>query len=148
MKLCFACSHGGHLAESKLIADGLREKHEVFFIVTGDVPIGGEDRVYYVKRFLKTPLNIFSVVFQVLKILINERPDALISTGAEIAIPVFYLGKLFFRKPTIYVECSAQVVSPSRTGRLIYPVSDLFLVQWQTLLAHYGPKARYEGGFI
>jgi UDP-N-acetylglucosamine:LPS N-acetylglucosamine transferase len=148
VKLCFVCSHGGHLAESKLIAEALKGRHDVFFVTDSDLPVGGPDRVYYVKSFVRNPFKVFLTAWQILRILMKEKPDALVSTGAEVALPAFYMGKVFFRLPTVYVECSAQVVSPSLTGRLIYPVSSLFLVQWQTLLAHYGPKARYEGGFI
>jgi len=148
MKLCFVTSHGGHLAEGKLIAEGLKADHDVFFVTDSDLPVGGEDRVYYVKSFVRNPFRVFVTAWQELRILIKERPDALVSTGAEVALPMFYMGKLIFRLPTVYVECSAQVVSPSLTGRLVYPVADMFLVQWEGLLRHYGKKASYRGGFI
>ena len=148
MKLCFVCSHGGHLAEAKVIAEGLEGRHEVFFITDSALPVGGDDRVHYVASFVKNPLKVFVTAWQELMILLKEKPAALVSTGAEVALPAFYIGKLFFRLPTVYVECSAQVVSPSLTGRLIYRVSDLFLVQWECLLKFYGKKARYEGGLI
>jgi UDP-N-acetylglucosamine:LPS N-acetylglucosamine transferase len=148
MKLCFVCSHGGHLAEAKVIAEGLKGCHEVFFITDSALPVGGEDRVYYVASFVHNPLKVFVTAWQEFRILLKERPAALVSTGAEVALPAFYIGKLFFRLPSVYVECSAQVVSPSLTGRLIYRAADLFLVQWEGLLKFYGKKARYEGGFI
>lgn len=148
MKICFVCSHGGHLAEAKVIADGLKGRHEVFFITDSALPVGGDDRVYYVASFVHNPLKVFVTAWQELRILLKERPAALVSTGAEVALPAFYIGKLFFRLPSVYVECSAQVISPSLTGRLIYRAADLFLVQWEGLLKFYGKKARYEGGFI
>ena len=148
MKLCFVTSHGGHLAEGKIIADGLRASHDVFFITDSGLPVGGEDRVYYVRSYVRNPLNVFVTAWQTFRILLKERPDALVSTGAEVALPAFYMGKILFRLPTVYVECSAQVVSPSLTGRLIYPVADMFLVQWEPLLKFYGGKAAYRGGFI
>ena len=83
-----------------------------------------------------------------LSIFLKEKPKVLFSTGAEIAIPSFYIGKFLFRTKLIYLECSAQVYSPSLTGRWVYPISDLFLVQWESLLQHYGPKANYVGGLI
>ena len=149
MKLCLVCSHGGHLAEAKLIADGLKEKgHEVFFVTDSNLPVGGEDRVHYVRSYVRNPLVVFITAWQEMKILLKERPDAVVSTGAEVALPLVYMAKVLFRRPAVYVECSAQVVSPSLTGRLIYPVVDLFLVQWEGLLKFYGKKAVYRGGFI
>lgn len=148
MKICFVCSHGGHLAEAKIIAEELKKKHDVFFITDSALPVGGEDRVHYVASFVKNPLKVFVTAWQELRILMRERPGAVISTGAEVALPAVYMAKLLFRRPTVYVECSAQVVSPSLTGRLIYPAIDLFIVQWKPLLKFYGKKARYRGGFI
>jgi len=72
----------------------------------------------------------------------------LFSTGAELAIPSFFIGKFFFRTKLIYLECSAQVYSPSLTGKWVYPITNLFMVQWEPLLNQYGPKAIYVGGLI
>jgi UDP-N-acetylglucosamine:LPS N-acetylglucosamine transferase len=82
-----------------------------------------------------------------LLILWRERPDVVLSTGSEIAIPFLWLGKLLNVK-TVYIECSCRVRTRSGTGQLVYPVVDLFLVQWPSLLGVYGPKARYEGGLV
>ena len=45
----------------------------------------------------------------------------------------------------IYLETFARVNDRSLTGRLVYPIADLFLVQWESLLEFY-PKAKYVGG--
>jgi hypothetical protein len=34
------------------------------------------------------------------------------------------------------------------TGKWVYPITDLFLVQWESLLTQYGPKAKHVGGLI
>ena len=149
MKLCIVCSHGGHLAEARIIADGMKAAgHEVFYVTDSALPVGGGDKVYEVRPFVKRPLGIFVTAWQEFKILLREKPGALISTGAEVALPAFWMGKLLFRLPTVYVECSAQVVTPSMAGRLLYSVSDRFFVQWEPLLKAYGRKAEYRGGFI
>jgi UDP-N-acetylglucosamine:LPS N-acetylglucosamine transferase len=84
------------------------------------------------------------------RILIRERPDLIVSTGAEIAIPAFYaawaLRGLSLGKPRLcFIESWTRVTMPTRTGRLVYPIADLFLVQWEHLLSHYGRRARYGG---
>ena len=82
-----------------------------------------------------------------LLILARERPDVVLSTGSEIAIPFLWIGKLVGAK-TAYVESWCRVRTRSGTGPLVYPVADLFLVQWPEVLNLYGPKARYEGGLL
>ena len=55
-----------------------------------------------------------------------------------------YLGKIFGSK-IIYIETFANINKKTATGRLIYPIADLFLVQWEEMLELY-PKAKYRGG--
>jgi UDP-N-acetylglucosamine:LPS N-acetylglucosamine transferase len=84
----------------------------------------------------------------IIKILLIERPKFLISTGGELTIPFFYLSKLFFGTKLIYLEIYARVTTPSVAGKLVYPITDLFLVQWQGLCKKYGKKARYVGALV
>jgi hypothetical protein len=57
------------------------------------------------------------------------------------------VGKLLGAR-IVYIESWCRVHSCSGSGPLIYPVADLFLVQWPDVLRCYGPKARYEGGLV
>ncbi len=77
----------------------------------------------------------------------TEKPNVIISTGSNITIPIFILGKLLGCK-TIYIECSAQVRTPSLSGKICYLFADLFIVQWKYLLNRYGNKAVYGGLLI
>lgn len=78
------------------------------------------------------------------KIMHREKPDFLVTTGALIAFPFCLYAKLMGAK-VIYIESFARVHDRSLTGRLVYPIADLFLVQWESLLELY-PKAKYVGG--
>ena len=73
------------------------------------------------------------------KILRKERPDLIVSSGAAVAVPFFYLGKLFGAK-TIYIEVFDRIDKPTLTGKLVYPVTDRFIVQWEGMKKVY-PKA-------
>ena len=101
-----------------------------------------------IKHIRPNPVVLLVDLIKILFILIAERPAVLISTGAEIAIPFFYLAKCLFGSKLIYIESCAQVSNPSLTGRIVYPITDLFLVQWPQLLHKYGGKARYAGNLI
>ena len=60
------------------------------------------------------------------KVLRKERPAYIISSGAAIAVPFFYLGKLFGAK-CIYLEVFDRVDKSTLTGKLVYPITDLFI---------------------
>ena len=55
-----------------------------------------------------------------------------------------YVAKLFRRK-VIFVEVFDRVNNPTLSGRLVYPIADLFFVQHKELLEKY-PNAKYIGG--
>ena len=51
-------------------------------------------------------------------------------SGAAVAVPFFYLAKLMGKK-LIYVEVYDRIDKPTLTGRLVYPIVDCFIVQWE-----------------
>ena len=53
------------------------------------------------------------------------------------------IGKIFGSK-IIYIETFANRNKKTATGRLIYKIADLFIVQWEEMLKLY-PKAIYGG---
>lgn len=74
---------------------------------------------------------------------LRKRPDVIITTGTHTAVPMCYIAKCF-RKKIIFIESFAKTQSPTLSGQLVYPIADLFIVQWETMLTHY-PKAVYGG---
>ena len=69
----------------------------------------------------------------------REKPDLIISSGAAVAVPFFYLGKLMGAK-LIYIEVFDRIDKPTVTGRLVYQIVDKFIVQWEEQKKVY-PKA-------
>ena len=123
------------------------EGHETFFITYDSVRTRKLEHKYLLRNIGRNPLVMASVSLHILRILLKERPKLMVSTGSEIAIPAFYLARLLGIK-TIYIETWTRVIQPSGTGRIVYPVSDIFLVQWERLLTRYGNKAKYEGAIV
>lgn len=146
MKICLVCSHGGHLTEVLHLKEAF-EGHETFFITYDSARTRELERKYLLRNIGTNPLLMACALFSIFGILRKEKPRLIISTGAEIAIPTFYLAKLF-RIKTIFIETWTRVAEASGTGRIVYPVSDVFLVQWERLLAKYGKKAKYEGAVV
>ena len=83
--------------------------------------------------------NLIKNTFLAIRILRKERPDVIISSGAAVAVPFFYIGKLFGAK-TVYIEVFDRIDKPTVTGKLVYPVTDKFIVQWAEMKKVY-PKA-------
>ncbi len=89
---------------------------------------------------------MIEVSFTCIKVLVRERPAIIISTGGGATIPLSYLGKLM-GKHIIFIESLTRVNALSGTGKFLYPIADLFLVQWETLQRNY-PKSKYWGRVI
>ncbi|WP_088855618.1 PssD/Cps14F family polysaccharide biosynthesis glycosyltransferase [Thermococcus siculi] len=147
MKIALVCSHGGHLTEMLYLMDAFKG-HDVFFITydhprTRVLPY----RKYLFPNFGENPFRVITHVLEIIRIMVQEKPDVIISNGAEIAIPFFYLGKLLGIK-TIFIECYTRIDEPTVTGKLVYPISDHFFVLWPEMLQHYGKKAKYVGGLF
>jgi len=144
----FVCSAGGHLTELVEIADAFAGMEKVLASYYEDKSLEGNvfER-HYTLQDPFSPVRFFVVISRVVRILVKESPSVIVSTGSEITIPFFYLGKLLGAK-LVYLECSAQVYTPSITGRIVNPITDLFLVQWKNLVGKYWKKARYAGGLI
>lgn len=132
----------GHLTHLYMLKDFW--KNEDRFWVTfpkEDVKsLLAEEKVYAchypTNRNLK---NLIKNTFLAFRVLFKEKPDLIISSGAAVAVPFFYLGKLFGAK-TIYIEVFDRMDKPTVTGRLVYPVTDKFIVQWEEMKKVY-PKA-------
>ncbi len=147
MKLVLVCSHGGHLTQMQLLWPVFVD-HDCILI---SYRCRRTERLSFVqKKYLlddigTSVVRMLRAFSQAARILLLERPDVVLSTGAEIAIPFLWVGKLFGAK-TAYIESWSRAQTRSGTGPWVYPIADLFLVQWPALLELYGPKARYEGG--
>ena len=147
MKVCIPTATGGHLTEVLYLIEAF-EGHDIFFIA--DDSLRTEALPYRGYCFQSIGTNVWRMLKslpRMVAILWRERPDIAFSTGAEIAVPAFYIGKLLGAK-TVFVEAVTRVHRPTWAGRLIYPISDLFLVQHPQLLSRYGAKARYEGSIL
>lgn len=76
-------------------------------------------------------------------------PDVLLINGPGTCVPIAYVLFVmkFFglcRTRIIYVESLARVSGLSLSGRLVLPVCDRFIVQWELLAAKY-KRAEYHG---
>jgi UDP-N-acetylglucosamine:LPS N-acetylglucosamine transferase len=83
--------------------------------------------------------NLIKNTFLAIRVLLKEKPDLIISSGAAVAVPFFYVGKILGAK-LIYIEVFDRIDKPTVTGKLVYPIADKFIVQWEEQKKVY-PKA-------
>lgn len=158
MKICVECSGGGHLTEMQMLLEAF-ESHDFFFVTTRALTtknLWKKARTYYVRNqyqpksrahaLLVELCHLIKVTFLSAKILIREKPEVIVTTGGEATIPFCYIGKMLGAK-IIYISSLARVHALPFTGKIVYPIADLFLVQWEYLSRRY-PKAQYWGKVI
>lgn len=149
-KICFLASGGGHLEQINQLKQ-LKEKYDYFYVVQKtETNKKMKEKHYFISENTKHnnvqfALKSILIFFQSIKIFWKEKPDVIICTGAGATIPMCYVGKMF-RKKIIFIESFAKMNSPTETGKMVYPIADLFIVQWEEMKKFY-PKA-VCGGWI
>lgn len=151
MKVCYVASSGGHWEELMCLGQIIDKYDSVLITEKGgqaeDIQMSNLYTVQQMNR--REPFFIAKFVplfIQAFRILCKERPDVILTTGALISFPYCIVGKILGKK-IIYIESFARVEGKSLTGKLVYPIADLFVVQWNEMLKFY-PKAKYGGGIF
>ena len=149
-KVCLIASSGGHIEELMQL-EILRKKYRYFFMVpktkwTSDL----DGKKYFIhdmdrKNKILKIISLVRIFLEQIPVFIKEYPDVIVTTGAVVAIPICIYAKLF-KKKVIFIESIARVYTPSKTGKILGKIADLFLVQWEEQLKCYS-NATY-GGWI
>ncbi len=147
-KICFAASAGGHWEQIVNLSVLLDEFDGFFVTEKTPVDVGKSgNKIYFLKHvnrhqwsFLWKMIENTCLSF---RILWEERPSVVITTGVLAVIPFCYLAKIFGAK-LVFIESYAKISSPTLSGRFLYPVADYSYVQWESMKKFY-PKAQYKG---
>ncbi len=147
-KVLLVCSPGGHLAQMLCLEEAWRNldrawvtlesldsdhllEHERVVIASGPT-----------NRSVRALLANLRLAWQVVR---RERPDAILSTGAALAVPFFLVGRLYGAK-LVFVESLTRTKKLSLTGRLVYPLADVCFVQWPDAARR--AKTRFAGNLL
>jgi UDP-N-acetylglucosamine:LPS N-acetylglucosamine transferase len=149
MRILLVSSSGGHLLQLHRL-DGWWRKHERLWVTfdTADAVsmLQDEDTVWAFRPTTRNLRNLVRNTLLAWRVLRRFRPTVVVSTGAGVAFPFFVLARLRGVK-TVYVEVYDRIDLPTLTGRLCYPFSDLFLLQWEEQQRFY-PKGRLIGRLL
>lgn len=147
-KVLFIASTGGHLNELMQIKT-LFNKFD-YHIVTEKTKVDDSLKGKYVERisFLiygtkKYPISyIFKLLancFISLYYFFKYQPEVVVTTGTHTAVPMCYIAKIFGSK-VIFIETFANRETGTVAGKLVYPIADTFVVQWEEMHKIY-PKS-------
>ena len=153
-RVMFIASTGGHLKEL-LQLESMFENYEYCLITEktkSNMYLKEEykDKVHYLiygtkHHILSYPFKLLTNCFISLYYYLRYRPDYIITTGVHTAGPMCCIGKILGSK-IIYIETFANMVTKTSTGKILYYISDQFIVQWESMKKLY-PNAVY-GGWI
>jgi UDP-N-acetylglucosamine:LPS N-acetylglucosamine transferase len=143
------CSTGGHLAQLVRLRpwwEG-RDRAWVTFDKSDARSLLAGERIHWAHHPTTRNLgNLVRNTFLARRVLAEERPSLIVSCGAGVAVPFFWMARRF-GAATTYCEVYDRIESPTLTGRLCYPVADLFALQWERQREHY-PKGVVVGPLL
>jgi hypothetical protein len=142
-------SSGGHLAQLIALQPwyGTRTRSWVTF----DTPdarslLDGEDVVWAFYPTTRNVRNLVRNAVLALRVLRRRDVDAVITTGAGVALPFVALARLR-GIPTVYIEVYDRIDTATLTARLCRPFLSTMLVQWEEQRRMY-PKATVVGNLL
>ena len=154
-EVLFISSTGGHFTELMSLSP-LFEKYDYTIITEKDKTSENLKEKFGKKLYFLpygTRSKLFTYIFKYLYLCIKTvylyfkiRPKVIVTTGTHTAGPMCILGKIFGSK-IIYIETFANIDKKTATGKIIYKIADLFIVQWEEMLKLY-PKAVYGGSIF
>ena len=142
MKVCLVGSSGGHLTHLYMLKP-FWEKRDRFW-VTFDKEDAKSllENEKMIPCYYPTNRSLKGLIINTIlawKVITKERPNLIISSGAAVAVPFFYIGKLFGAK-CVYIEVFDRIDHSTLSGKMVYPIADKFIVQWDEMKRIY-PRA-------
>jgi beta-1,4-N-acetylglucosaminyltransferase len=149
MRVLIVCSSGGHLVQLHNLKpwwERYDRKWVTFEKLDSKSLLTGESVTWAHHPTTRNLRNLARNLGLAWRLLRSYRPDVVVSSGAGVAFPFFLVARLLGQK-TVYVEVYDRIDSATMTGRLCYPLSDLFLLQWEEQ-RHIYPKGIVIGSLL
>ena len=148
-RLLLVSSSGGHLSQLHAL-EPWWSKHERLWVTfdkdDARALLDGERMIaahHPTTRNIPNALRNFMLARNVFD---DYRPEIVVSTGAGVAVPFFIAGRRFGAR-NVYIEVYDRIDSATMTGRMCYPLSDLFLLQWPEQRRFY-PRGKMIGPLL
>jgi beta-1,4-N-acetylglucosaminyltransferase len=143
------CSTGGHLLQMHEMREAWEPFDRVW--VTFDKAdarslLAREDVVHAFGPTNRNVPNLLRNLRLAWRLVRERRPAAILSTGAGVAVPFAWIGRLHGAR-TVYIESFTRMDNLSLSGRMIAPVAERFYVQWPELAAR-RRRVRFAGNLF
>jgi len=153
-KILVVASGGGHVDQAIAVLPCLHGAHVELAtyagIVTPTMETVAVNKIH--RMFLwgevigpKLAFSLCVNFLQFLFLLVTRRPEVILSTGSEMAIPAFLIGRCLPGTILIHLETAIRVHDLSLSGKVLLRLSNHFFVQWPKLEEKYKGKVRYIG---
>lgn len=140
-KILAVASGGGHWLEMCRLYPVFEGLDVVFVSVHANYAKQVQGHRFYTIRDVSRldRWGIFVLLPQLVRIIVKERPDVVITTGSAPALFALAFAKLLVRAKTIWIDSIANVEKLSSSGSLARHVADVWLTQWPALRSDAGP---------
>jgi UDP-N-acetylglucosamine:LPS N-acetylglucosamine transferase len=148
--LLIICSSGGHLLQMLEMREAWApfERLWVTFDKSDARSLLRDERVIHAfgptNRSVRNLLRNLRLAARLLR---QERPSAILTTGAGVAVPFAWIGRLMGIR-TIYVESVTRIDELSLSARLIAPVATQVFAQWPELAEPSAGRIRFAGNLF
>ena len=147
-RVLFVASTGGHLNELMQL-QSMFDKYD-FNLITEKTKSNlwlkdkYKNKVYFLTygtkdHMLSYPFKLLWNCIKSVYLFFKIHPDYIVTTGVHTAGPICLISK-FFGTKIIFIETFANRTSGTVAGKLVYPIADTFVVQWEEMHKVY-PKS-------
>ena len=146
MKLMLVCTSGGHFSTMQSLKK-FWSQHERVWVTdykADTMTLEDVEKVHWLPY--QGPRDVKGFAYNLwpsIKIVRKEKPDLVVSTGANIAVNFAVAAKLMGAE-FMFIESLSRSTELSLTGKLVYPICDQLYVQWPGLTKRY-KKAVFTG---
>jgi UDP-N-acetylglucosamine:LPS N-acetylglucosamine transferase len=149
MKVLAVSSSGGHWVQLLRLIKSLELENVVFVCTDASQKINIDKKYKFYTTIdfnNKNRIKAIYAMITTLYILIREKPDAVITTGAAPGFLFLLIAKKIFGSKTIWLDSIANVNNPSMAGLKVEKYADLWLTQ--SVIVMEKTKMKYFGEII
>lgn len=148
LKVIAISSPGGHWIELQKICEPLEDIFNIVYVNPNSQFTKNDDdssnNISIIDASAKTKLKLIFLTFQLIKIILFNRPKYIISTGAAPGAIAVLIAKWLPCK-TIWIDSIANTKELSLSGKLVKNHVNIFLTQWENLI---DDKIMFKGALL
>ncbi|HEY9670903.1 MAG TPA: sugar transferase [Waterburya sp.] len=150
-KIMVVCSSGGHFKYAQSLKPFLEQSQDISWVTfkTPDTEskLKTEKSVYWAHSPTNRNLpNLIRNLILAFKVLNQEQPDLVLSTGAGLAVAFLFVAQFLYKKKAVFIESKTRLKDLSLSAKILYYTSqvDQLIVRSKDIEKKY-EKTKYIG---